>query len=214
MTDLVGETFGSWVVLSEEPSAISRKRLVRVKCACGFEQVTQLNNLRNGSSTRCRRCAKVGRTSNRRTHGEATARTPEYLTWKSIQARCLNVRESRYGGRGISVCARWRDRSQGFANFLADMGRRPSADHSIDRINNELGYSPSNCRWATREIQSNNKSTSKLVTVEGVTLTVSQWAKRTGKPASAMYLRLRRGWSGQEVVFGRRKPRARRRLTP
>jgi hypothetical protein len=91
----------------------------------------------------------------RTTHGQS--RTPEYKVWASMWQRCTNpknVRYGRYGGRGIGICERW----EKFENFFADMGLRPSNGHSIDRKDNEGNYEPSNCHWATRSEQQNNKS--------------------------------------------------------
>lgn len=89
-------------------------------------------------------------------------RSPEYTAWINIKERCLNAQRPdfpRYGGAGVAVCDRWRD---SFESFLADMGPRPSARHSIDRINNSQGYEPGNCRWATREEQSRNRAAAVL----------------------------------------------------
>ncbi len=98
-------------------------------------------------------------------HGEsrgAGALTAEYITWCSIIGRChcpTNHKYPRYGGRGITMCARWRN---SFEDFLADMGRRPSSKHSIDRIDNDGNYEPGNCRWATASEQVRNSTTAKL----------------------------------------------------
>jgi hypothetical protein len=84
-------------------------------------------------------------------------KTSEYRAWAGMMQRCYNPKNRRYssyGGRGIAVCVRWKS----FENFISDMGLKPSADLSIDRIDNDKGYSPDNCRWATRSQQQNNKS--------------------------------------------------------
>jgi len=114
-------------------------------------------------------------------HG-ATAngkRTPEYRTWISMRHRCINKAHKdyhHYGGRGITVCDRWVD---SFENFLADMGERPDG-YSLDRIDNSKGYSPDNCRWATKIQQANNrrpKKTAPMYTMDSETKTLAEWAK-------------------------------------
>jgi hypothetical protein len=99
------------------------------------------------------------------THGHAASgRTPEYNAWVSLNQRCKNPKNPRwkdYGGRGVTVCARWRD---SFEAFLADMGPRPSSEHSIDRINNDGNYEPGNVRWATRAEQYANRRPASKVT--------------------------------------------------
>jgi len=95
-----------------------------------------------------------------RTHGQSNPPTPEYTVWSQMLARCTNpnTREWKYwGGRGITVCDRWR---HSFVHFFADMGRKPSAQHSLDRVNNDLGYSAENCRWATPKEQVKNRRVS------------------------------------------------------
>lgn len=101
-----------------------------------------------------------------------------------------------YGGRGITVCQRWLK----YENFLADMGRKPSPQHSIDRIDNEANYEPSNCHWATNRQQANNARRNRLITAFGETMTISQWSAKVGIPYMRLYMRLERG-SKAEVAL-------------
>ena len=134
-------------------------------------------------------------------HGETTETTksPEYVVWSSMRDRCNNPRNqrfARYGGRGISVCERWND----FANFLEDMGRRPTLNHTIERMNNDGSYEPGNCRWATRAEQNENQSTTRKVTAYGRTQSVSAWAREIGVSRESLRDRLNRGMSPEEAV--------------
>lgn len=116
--------------------------------------------------------------------------------------RCRNKRQrefNSYGARGITVCDRWQG-PEGFANFFADMGPRPSEGHSIDRINNDGNYEPGNCRWATRTEQNNNSRHNRRFTIRGETLTLREWSKRNGICEGTISNRLKRGWSPERAV--------------
>ena len=95
-----------------------------------------------------------------------------------------------YRDKGIAVCERWRE---SFANFLADMGTKPSPAHSIDRVDGSKGYDPANCRWALSIVQGNNTTRNVRVTVNGVTQTVAQWARENGLKIGTVRVRIRRG---------------------
>jgi hypothetical protein len=104
---------------------------------------------------------------------------PEYRAWDSARQRCNNPNSqgfAYYGKRGIRVCPQW-DHSAGFKQFLMDMGRRPSPRHTLDRIDNDGSYSPENCRWATRAEQQRNTRRNHLITINGNTKPLCDWAE-------------------------------------
>lgn len=134
-------------------------------------------------------------------------RTTEYTIYHGIKQRCFNVKDESYpayGGRGITVCARW---VESFKNFIADMGMRPSKNHSIDRIDNDKGYSPDNCRWATNKVQSRNKRSNRIYTVDGITCTVMDHCLRLGLDHATVSSRIKRGYTLEESFTHARKPR-------
>lgn len=129
--------------------------------------------------------------------------SPTYVTWRAMHIRCSDPNHkafSRYGGRGITVCDRWND----FVLFLEDMGERP-AGTSIDRIDNSKGYFKENCRWASIETQSANRSVPikagcRRITYKGRTLSTAEWARELGVSPESLYTRIHRGWSDDDVI--------------
>lgn len=120
--------------------------------------------------------------------------------WNKMKRRCHNpadVAFARYGGRGISCCARW---SLSFEAFVEDMGSRPSPKHSLDRINNDKGYSKENCRWATRTEQNRNRSDSVILSYDGLTMTQTEWANKLGIAVETLRERIQKGWP-EDLVF-------------
>lgn len=154
-----------------------------------------------------RSCGCLGaetRVTSNTTHGHRKRNgnaTQVYAAWCSMKNRCHNAtadRYDRYGGRGIKICDRW---LESFENFLADMGEPPSPQHSLDRIDVNGNYEPSNCRWATQKEQSNNKQSSRKVTIDGITLTAKEWSERSGVPYKTVWHRLGAGWESKRAVF-------------
>lgn len=123
---------------------------------------------------------------------------PEYRAWRHMRQRCSpTFKHSKwYFERGISVCERW----DSYANFLSDMGNKPSPKHSLDRINNDRGYSPKNCRWATSKQQSENKSTTIYLVFKGTRLRIDEWADRIGMKRATLRNRYHRRWSTRRAL--------------
>ena len=122
----------------------------------------------------------------------------EYGIWVSMRNRCSNPNVkayANYGGRGIKVCDRW----QSFENFYADMGARPDG-MTLERIDNDGDYEPSNVRWATRAEQANNKRNNRLLSFDGVTKTLAQWADGLGVSHATLVMRLKQGWPIDKAV--------------
>lgn len=154
--DITGRTFGRLTVLALDGAAQSGVRKWKCACECGRIVVVRGDHLRTGNTRSCRCRNSKWADSHIRSSAGATKR-PEYQIWYGIIQRCLNPNNRRYpayGGVGVSICDEWRN---SFDAFLAYLGPRPSATHSVDRINPFGNYEPGNVRWATPSVQSANK---------------------------------------------------------
>lgn len=168
------------------------------KCDCG--KITQKIDC-NASRGQVKSCGCQRTDSNKErmtTHG--LCKTPEYQIYHGMKQRCCNPDERafpNYGGRGIKVCDRW---LEGFENFIADMGPRPSKKHSIDRIDNNGNYEPGNCRWTTIDVQLFNRRTTSFVTYEGVTKPIREWCAELNMKLVTFKGRIRRGWTVEKLI--------------
>lgn len=130
-------------------------------------------------------------------HGKA--QTKIYRVWSSMKSRCLNTNDTafkNYGGRGITLCERWHQ----FENFYADMGD-PAPGQTLDRKDNDGPYTPENCRWASRNAQNRNRRGVIQLTVGALTKSVTEWAEISGVSATTIRARLRNGWPAEVAVF-------------
>lgn len=204
LADLLGQRFGRWLI-TEVFKKPGKPTKFRVLCDCGTEEIKHYANITSGASKSCGCLNKELMATKFRTHGH-TAGTKDgcgdraYRTWASIKRRCsLEGQENyeRYGGRGISVCERWKD---SFEAFLEDMGEPPDG-MTIDRFPDTNGnYEPGNCRWATIEEQANNKRTSRLIEYLDRTQTMAQWCRELGLDYGMVRSRLDDyGWSVGEA---------------
>ena len=201
--DLVGHpSYGRLTVLEYAGRSRSGNALWRCRCDCGNTTVVVTSKLKNGhtQSCGCRKKSVLAEASKK--HGQASSRRPtsEYCTWQNMKRRCYDVTNksyANYGGRGIKVCDRW---CSSFEAFFADMGQRPSPQHSIDRFpDNDGNYEPGNCRWAVRKEQSSNRRVVKLYTFDGKTMHLADWSRELGIKRLVLFKRLKRGWTVEEA---------------
>lgn len=206
--DLRRQQFGKLRVIARAPREDGKQNGAywACKCDCGNQLVVPASSLRSGvrKSCGCLKRERLG--ASLRTHGGS--RTREFHIWSDMRARChrpTHASYPEYGGRGIIVCDRWRVGENGqpaFACFIADMGQRPDASMSIDRIDNNGNYEPGNCRWATSsEQQSNTRRTVRIV-YEGVNMALADAIRAAGNVVKwdVARQRIRRGWDVERAV--------------
>ncbi len=197
MKTLIGLRFGRLTVMQYEGM---RNHLAywKCRCDCGNTKNVRAGHLKGGKINSCgcivrtRKCVSV-------------TSPLMYAVWRTMHARCYNPKNKAfrfYGARGIKVCERWSD----IHNFLSDMGERPKG-HSIERINNEGDYTPENCKWATPIEQGSNTRNSHVITIDGISKTVSQWAHVSSVSRRAIGMRLEKGWPERAAIFTPRQGR-------
>lgn len=187
----VGQRFGKLTVLRF--SHASGNAIWVCRCDCGKETLARSNHLKSAHTTSCG-CHRAARLTK---HGGS--KHPLYSPYRQMIQRCTNPRADvfrYYGGRGITVCERWRE---SFANFLSDMGERPPG-MELDRINNNGPYAPENCRWATRSEQNMNRRYPSAITFNGETFSAYAWERRLGFKRGVIGARLKYGWTVAEAL--------------
>lgn len=198
MIDYIGTIYYRLVPILEVSPKIRRNhphRRFLCVCLCGNKFVALAEQLRSGHTKSCgcwrhRVNALAVLTGNK---------SKLFKAWGGMFERCTNVRHKQYayyGGRGISVCDRW----SSYSNFIEDMGFPTSSDHSLERVNVDLNYSPDNCVWATDKMQQRNKRSNILLTANGKTQCVGAWAEETGIGWGTLRSRMKRGLSGEDVI--------------
>ncbi len=208
--EMVGLRFGRLLVVSDlglrPRKGGDSNRWWLCQCDCGKTTETSTTNLRKGVT---RSCGCYGAERRRETsiaaltkhgHAKAGARRVEYNVFKTMHARCYNPNNRKYpscGGRGIIVEPRWHD----YENFYLDMGARPSSQHQIERSNNDGNYGPDNCYWATPSEQARNRKSNRLITINGETHCVAEWAEISGVNQYALLARVNAGWPDRRLLI-------------
>lgn len=206
--DLEDQSFDRWTVIAYAGVNEFEQSLWLCRCECGTERVVAGSRLTTGRSRSCG-CLRAESIT---THGSSY--TPEYQAWAAMIHRCSNSANEHfldYGGRGVTVCTGW---LLSFATFLSDVGLKPSRKHSLDRIDNDGHYScghceeclencwTMNCRWATVKEQNRNKRSNRLITCNGETKTLIEWAECRGMRVDTLWRRLNRlRWSVEDALF-------------
>ena len=208
--DLSGEVYGRLTVLSMAERGKHGQARCLCRCVCGVEKTTDAGPLRRGVVVSCG-CLRNERARVNVVKATAAAvfsvgnlkhglsETPEWYAWTALRARCgsgNNRAFASYGGRGVTVCDRWRE---SFENFLTDMGPRP-VGCSLDRIDNDGPYSPENCRWADRTAQARNRRSNHVIEFNGRSQSLAAWAEEVGIRQETIRGRLKRGWSVEHAL--------------
>ena len=193
--DLSGKRFGRLKVIEIHHRNPNRTYVYLCECDCGKNTTVFAANLRNGSTVSCGCYGKERVMKSNSTHGMTHSRI--WRIWHVMRWRCKSNDRKYYNGIGISVCERWNK----FENFFQDMGYPPTDNHSIDRINPTGNYEPSNCRWATKYEQANNRRDSLFFEFNGESKTAHQWSNIYGIKADTFLHRIKYGWSIPDALL-------------
>lgn len=209
--NLEGVKRGRLTIIKEAERSKTNKTRWLCKCECGNEKIIPTSDLRHGNVRSCGCLAKEHSRNINLHHGHSIngKTTSEYNSWMAMKNRCLNkkYKEFKYwGGRGITVYQPW---VESFELFLKHMGPKPSKDYSIDRFPDKNGnYEPGNCRWANEKEQQNNRRNNRWLELNGMKMTVTQWALFFGVTQSVISGHLRNGKTIEQMFLFYRKKRA------
>lgn len=201
MSDIAGQRFGMLTALFPVRQHECGAYYWRCKCDCGNENEALVSHLRSGNITKCN--SNEHRKGVNIKHG--LKNHPLYSVWAGMKRRCYNENSPNYplyGGRGISVCDRWRNSVK---NFYDDMIDGYSKGLHLDRIDVNGNYEPINCRWVTPIQNNNNKRLNWVVSFDGRTHTPTEWGRELGIKANTIQNRKRKGWTDFEALFGLNK---------
>ena len=198
--NLTGERFGKLVAIKTIGKNKNGGYLWQCKCDCGNEIIANVGNLKNGHTKSCG-CLRADRCKMKFTkHGLEHTRL--YGIWSDMRLRCYdekNISYNRYGGRGITICDEWKNDIKAFYDWAMANGYKDSL--TIDRIDNDGNYCPENCRWVTVKEQASNRRSNILVTHNGKTQTMKEWAHEVGIPYKAVWARMQKlGWSAERAL--------------
>lgn len=194
--DIAGARFGKLTAIRYAGATEGGRATWLCRCDCGGEKVTQATYLKSGktASCGCLGTAQRKQAASRQLHALSKSENQtEYAAWAGMLRRCYNEKHPSYGcygGRGITVCDRWRG---GFAEFFSDMGAAPQGG-TVERIDNSKGYSPENCRWASKKEQANNRRSNRIIAFGGMTMNIAQWEALLGWRKGTIANRLFYGW--------------------
>jgi len=194
--DIINKKFGRLLVLKKNGLNKYGRSLWLCRCDCGNKVIVEEYNLRHGRTKSCG-CLQRELLINRITTHNMT-HTNLYVAWIQMRDRCKNTANEsyhNYGGRGITVCERW----EKFENFYSDMGERPKG-LTLERIDNNKGYSPDNCKWATHKEQANNSRHNVIINYKGQRLIMAQWAREIGIKCNTLSRRIQRHWPIEKAL--------------
>lgn len=203
--DLSNSKYGLLTVIRRVKNVKSRTSWL-CDCECGNQAVVSSSKLKNGHTKSCGCLQRLLASTSNKKHGHSCypnkgKATKEYNTWSLIKRRCgksaTTSETKNYYEKGIFVCDEW---ANSFENFLLDMGYSPSSKHSIDRIDNNLGYFKENCRWTDSKTQARNKSNNIKITINGESKTIAEWSEIYCLPYKKIYARIKRGWNPELAV--------------